>query len=52
MDCGLVIESSEQTESASWHELWQEANAIFARCLRKGQGGTSERLGELRFLLL
>ena len=52
MDCGVAIESSEQTDSASWYRLWQETNAIFAYCLRKGEGGYSERLGELVFLLL
>lgn len=46
MDCGLAVESSEQKDSASWYKLWQETNAIFAHCLRKGQSGYSERLGE------
>ena len=52
MDCGLAVESSKQTDSASWHKLWQETNAIFSHCLRKGEGGYSKGLGELVFLLL
>ena len=48
-ECGLAIESSDQTESESWYKVWQESNAIFAHCLRKGQSGYSEGLGEQEF---
>ena len=45
-ECGLAIESSDQTDSESWYKLWQETNAIFAHCLRRGQSGYSQSLGE------
>ena len=51
-ECALAVESSEQTDSVSWHKLWQETNAMFSRCLRKGEEGYSNGLGELVFLLL
>ena len=46
MECGLAVESSEQTDSEPWYKLWQEANAIYSHCLRQGESGNSEGLGE------
>ncbi len=46
MECAIAIQSSEQTDSESWHKVWQEANAILAHCLRKGKSGYSDGLGE------
>lgn len=49
MECGLDIDSSEQTDSESWYKLWQESNAIYSHCLRRGESGFSESLGEQDF---
>ena len=46
MDCGIAIESTGQSDNESWHKMWQEANAIYSFCLRKGEAGSSDGLGE------
>lgn len=48
-ECGWAIESSDQTDSESWYKLWQETNAIISYCLRKGESGYSQGLGEQEF---
>ncbi|KAL2037042.1 hypothetical protein N7G274_010169 [Stereocaulon virgatum] len=45
-ECVIEITSGGKIDEVSWYQLWQESNAIFALCVRKGQSGYSQGLGE------
>lgn len=46
-DCVLDIESAGRIDTISWYQLWQETNAIFSLCVRKGRTGYSRGCGEI-----
>ncbi|KAI4288390.1 MAG: hypothetical protein L6R35_002352 [Caloplaca aegaea] len=50
--CIILISTTGSTDLTSWHAMWEAASAIYSMCIRLGQFGTAEGIGQKGYLTL